>query len=58
MANDISEIMEDSEVIVVNTKEKEYAEAIAAYEGNAKVIDLVRIDKVAKSKAAYQGINW
>ncbi len=58
MANDISEVLEDSEVIVVNTKEKEYAEAIAGYEGNAKVIDLVRIDKIARSKAVYQGINW
>ena len=58
MANDISEVMDHSEVIVVNTKEKEYAEAIAGYEGNAKVIDLVRIDKVARSKAVYQGINW
>jgi GDP-mannose 6-dehydrogenase len=58
MANDISEIMEHSEVIVVNTKEKEYAEAIATYEGKAKVIDLVRIDKTARSKAVYQGINW
>ncbi len=58
MANDIAEIMDGSEVIIINTKEKEYAEALADYQGNAKIIDLVRIEKAAKNKAIYQGINW
>lgn len=58
MAGDISEVMDNSDVIIINTKEKEYAEALAEYKGDAKIIDLVRIEKAAKNKAIYQGINW
>ncbi len=58
MVNDIQEILTNSEVIIINNKEKEYAEVFSNWTGEAQIIDMVRIDKTLPEKATYQGINW
>jgi GDP-mannose 6-dehydrogenase len=58
MAADIQEVLDHSEVIVINNKEKEYADVLSNWSGTANIIDMVRIDKLSHKKATYQGINW
>lgn len=58
MVHNIQEVLDNSEVIVVNNKEKEYADVLSNWGGNAKIIDMVRIDSLLHNKETYKGINW
>jgi GDP-mannose 6-dehydrogenase len=58
LVQDISEITDNSEVIIVNNKEKEYAEFLSEWKGSSAIIDLVRINETLISHPKYQGINW
>ncbi len=58
LVQDISEITDNSEVIIVNNKEKEYTEYLSEWKGSSAIIDLVRINETLISHPKYQGINW
>ncbi len=58
MVTDIDEILNKSEVIIINNKEREYADIFTNWSGHAKIIDMVRIESILTKIATYQGINW
>jgi GDP-mannose 6-dehydrogenase len=58
MTDDIHEVLDNCEVIVINNKEKEYSETLINWNGNAKIIDMVRLDGQISNYSGYQGINW
>ena len=58
MAHNIHEVLNNSEVIVINTTEKEYVDTLSDWNGYAKIIDMVRVNGQVSNHAGYQGINW
>lgn len=57
MANDARKMINDCDVIIVNTKEKEFVSYLK--EANDKVIiDMVRLDEELLKNSNYIGINW
>lgn len=58
LVDDIHTILDNFEVIIVNNKEKEYADTLAQWIGTATIIDMVRIDERVRLKPVYKGINW
>lgn len=58
LAPELSDILDNYDVIIINTKEKEYAEALANWKGNAVIIDFVNMDSRVKAHSNYKGINW
>ena len=57
LTDDPESLIEKSDVIVVNTKEPEFAKLVADIE-NKIIIDFVRLDEALLSKSNYVGINW
>ena len=57
MTDNLEEILDHSEIIVINNKEKEYKDVLLNWTGTAKIIDFVRIDGLS-GRLNYQGINW
>lgn len=58
MVDDINKILDESEVIIINNKEKEYSEFLSNWEGDKVIIDMVRLDESVRSRKGYKGINW
>lgn len=58
MVDNIEDVLDQSEVIIINTKEEEYSARLAVWAGDAKIIDMVRLDEKVRNKAGYIGINW
>ena len=60
MVSEIDELLKDSEVVIVNNKEKEYAELLGGWENenDKPIIDMVRLDETVRKKPGYIGINW
>jgi GDP-mannose 6-dehydrogenase len=58
MTDDLQELLSDSEVIIINNKEKEYLEAFSNWNGDAAIIDMVRMDNNIRNHSGYNGINW
>lgn len=58
MKSQISELMHDSELIVVNNKEKEYIDILMNVETEHPIIDMVRLPEEIRKKKNYKGINW
>ncbi len=58
MTNNLQEVLDNAEVIIINNKEKEYSEVFANWNGNARIIDMVRLDGQIRNNPGYQGINW
>jgi GDP-mannose 6-dehydrogenase len=57
LTNDPESLIENSDVIIVNTKEPEFVSLIEKVD-NKVVIDFVRLDECMLSNSNYQGINW
>lgn len=57
LCNDIDALIESSDVLVVNTGEKEFSERLLGVEDRI-IIDFVRLPDPFLSKANYAGINW
>ena len=58
MRSQVSELMNDSELIIVNNKEKEYTDVLTNVEIEHPIIDMVRLPDVIRQKKNYKGINW
>lgn len=58
MVNHMEEMVEDSEVIVINNREKEYLEILSETESGAYLIDMVRLPETVRKRKNYVGINW
>ena len=56
MVNDLANITKNSDVLIINTKEKEFKEV--AFSTDKLVIDFVRLDERLLTKPNYIGINW
>jgi GDP-mannose 6-dehydrogenase len=57
MVNCAEKLIDSSEVIIINTKEKEFVSHLKNME-NKIIIDMVRLDESLLKKANYVGINW
>lgn len=57
LTNDLEEVIAESDVLVVNTKEKEFIEKLKLVE-NKIIIDFVRLGDEFLEKENYTGINW
>jgi GDP-mannose 6-dehydrogenase len=57
LVNDPAQLINDCDVIVINTKESEFVELVADIK-NKIIIDFVRLDEAIISKSNYSGINW
>ncbi|MFI5129774.1 MAG: nucleotide sugar dehydrogenase [Chitinophagales bacterium] len=58
MRSQVSDLMNDSELIIVNNKEKEYTDVLINVEIEHPIIDMVRLPDTIRQKKNYQGINW
>ena len=58
MKSQISDLMRDSEIIIVNNKEKEYIDILTNVEWEHPIIDMVRLPREIREKKNYKGINW
>lgn len=58
MKSQISELMKESEIIIVNNKEKEYIDILTNVETEHPIIDMVRLPQEIREKKNYKGINW
>ena len=58
MKSQISELMQESEIIIVNNKEKEYIDILTNVEWSHPIIDMVRLPQEIREKKNYKGINW
>ncbi len=58
MTDDLNKILDNSEVIIINNKEQEYLDTFSDWNGNAKIIDMVRMDEQVRNNPGYSGINW
>lgn len=57
LSSDLDEVIENSDVLVVNTREKEFIEKLKSVQ-NKIIIDFVRLDDSFLEKENYTGINW
>jgi len=57
MIDDLQKIVDNSDVIIINTKEKEFIQYLANVQDKV-MIDMVRLDKSLLYKPNYMGINW
>lgn len=58
MKAEINEVLDETEVIVVNNKEQEYTDTLLALDSNHQIIDMVRLPEAIRQKKHYKGINW
>jgi len=58
MVNDMNKLIDEAEVLVVNTREKEYVDALLETESTAIIIDMVRLPEPVRKRKGYIGINW
>jgi GDP-mannose 6-dehydrogenase len=58
MKSQIGELMHESEIIIVNNKEKEYIDILTNVEWSHPIIDMVRLPQEIREKKNYKGINW
>lgn len=54
----IAELLENSDLIIVNNKEQEYIDTLAGLESDQPIIDMVRLSEEIRQKKNYKGINW
>jgi len=57
MIDDVQKIIDTCDVIVINTKEKEFLPYLLNAH-DKKIIDLVRLDENLLGMPNYKGINW
>ncbi len=58
MVDDINQLVEASELIIVNNKEDEYSSALASLSSEIKILDMVHLDAIIRKSSNYTGINW
>jgi GDP-mannose 6-dehydrogenase len=58
MVNQLDELIDNTEVVVVNNREKEYIDVIMETESPAVIIDMVRLPDPIRLRKNYIGINW
>jgi len=58
MKAQISDLMKESEIIIVNNKEKEYIDILTNVEWEHPIIDMARLPQEIREKKNYKGINW
>lgn len=58
MVNQLSELVDDAELIVVTNREKEYVDVMLETESAAIIIDMVRLPDPVRIRKNYIGINW
>jgi GDP-mannose 6-dehydrogenase len=58
MVNHLDELIDNADVVVVNTREKEYVDALLETESPAVIIDMVRLPEPLRMRSNYSGINW
>jgi GDP-mannose 6-dehydrogenase len=58
MVDDIRTLLDDAELIVVNTREKEYSDVLSVWNSDKPIVDFVRLEDKVRTKSAYKGINW
>lgn len=57
LVTDLDKLIEESDVLIVNTREKEFSEKLKSVK-NKVIIDFVRLDDDFLTKPNYTGINW
>lgn len=57
LMNDLDELIEESDVLIVNTNESEFESKLNTVEDKT-IIDFVRLDENLLNKKNYLGINW
>jgi GDP-mannose 6-dehydrogenase len=57
MLDDIQQLISDSDVIIVSTKEKEFIHVLQTI-NEKQIVDLVHLGDEIKAKPNYYGINW
>ena len=58
MVDEIGEIVNNSEVIIVGNKSKEFVDVLSSLDEGHYLVDLVRISDEINTKAGYYGICW
>jgi GDP-mannose 6-dehydrogenase len=58
MKPQISEVMDASDLIIVNTKEKEFIDVLTNVEIGHPIIDMAGLPETIRQKKNYKGINW
>lgn len=58
MVNQLDELIDNTEVIVVNNREKEYIDVLMETESPAVIVDMVRLPEPIRLRKNYVGINW
>ncbi len=58
LVDEMTGMVEDSEVIIINNREEEYLDILAETESGAYVIDMVRLPEPVRNRKNYVGINW
>lgn len=58
MVTQLGELIDDVEVIIVNTRETEYIDVLLETESSAIIIDMVRLPDPIRLRRNYVGINW
>ena len=57
MLDSAKKLIDRSEVIIINTKEKEFFPLLTEYPDKI-IIDMVRLDDSLLNNPNYKGINW
>ena len=57
LVSDLNSLVQDSEVLIINTKEEEF-KALASEFSDKIIIDFVRLDESLLNNENYIGINW
>lgn len=58
LVNRLDELIDNSEVLIVSTREKEYVDLLLETESPAIIVDLVRLPEPLRKRKNYYGINW
>jgi GDP-mannose 6-dehydrogenase len=58
MKKSANEVLEQSETIVVGTRNNEHRDALDAFEGNRHIIDLARLPIRPRAGLQYAGLSW
>jgi GDP-mannose 6-dehydrogenase len=58
MVNDSKKIIDSCDVIIINTKERDFIPMLEKIKDKKTIIDLVRLDENLINESNYIGINW
>lgn len=58
MVDRLSELVDETELVVVNNREKEYVDVLLETESPATIVDMVRLPEPIRERSNYIGINW